>query len=68
NRRSISYEIPLKTQLSNPPEIRVAPTMSNKNKVKVIFLEADIDDLESRIRNHETAIHCLQAEVCLKEG
>ncbi|KAI7903958.1 uncharacterized protein BX663DRAFT_432901 [Cokeromyces recurvatus] len=52
----------------NPSEIIVTPTMLNDNKVKIILLEAYIDDLESKIHEHEAAIHCLRAEIRSKEG
>ncbi|GAA5809228.1 hypothetical protein MFLAVUS_002633 [Mucor flavus] len=68
NGRPISYEIPLNTPVSNSPETRVAPTMSKDNKVRVILLEADIDDLESKIREHGAAIRRLRAEIRSKEG
>lgn len=42
--------------------------MSNDNQVKVILLEADNDDLESKIHEHEAAIHRLRAEIRSKEG
>jgi SMC interacting uncharacterized protein involved in chromosome segregation len=32
------------------------------------LLEADIDDLQSKIHEYEAVIHRLPAEICLKEG
>lgn len=45
---------------SNPPAI--------SNGAKIILLEADIDDLQSKIHEYEAVIHRLPAEICLKEG
>ncbi|KAI9259261.1 hypothetical protein EDC94DRAFT_649511 [Helicostylum pulchrum] len=54
-----------KSPVSNSP---VPISNSDNNKVRVILLETDIDDLESKIHKHEAEIHFLRAEIRCKEG
>ncbi|KAL7318350.1 hypothetical protein PS15m_004580 [Mucor circinelloides] len=65
NRQPISYDIPFHRQA---PNTLTSNPQAISNRAKIILLEVDIDDLQSKIHEHEAAIHRLRAEICLKEG